>query len=233
MSEIPVKPRPYERANILLRRGARALIPNGIRSGISEFVRGRFLPYRSRDWDAEYRSGFWNRLENACELVRYSAIAGYYTYNWPGGSVLDVGCGSGVLYRRLRLAGPSKYVGIDISESAIAQARMLTNDSCAEFHCVGAEAFTSQVGFDVIVFNEVLYYFPKPINIIERLMGGVKPGGGCIVSMFRKASNDRIWRDLERALRIEDTVRLTNQDGVTWDIKVFRRRKKSVLTGEC
>jgi 2-polyprenyl-3-methyl-5-hydroxy-6-metoxy-1,4-benzoquinol methylase len=214
----------------LLRRGVRAIIPNCVRTRISELIRGRFLPYRKRDWDVEYCNGSWNYLENGCELVRYSAVIGCYTHYWRGGTVLDVGCGVGVLQRQLRFAGYGHYVGIDLSEQAIAQAQMLANDANTEFRCADAEVYTSQVTLDVIIFNEVLYYFAKPINVVQRLMSSLNPGGGCIVSMFRRPSSKRIWRDLDRAVRIEDAVQVRNQDGVTWDIKVFHRREHLMNT---
>jgi 2-polyprenyl-3-methyl-5-hydroxy-6-metoxy-1,4-benzoquinol methylase len=219
-----------ENVGRLVRRGARVIIPNCVRTRISELIRGRFLPYRKRDWDVEYGNDSWNYLENACELVRYSAVIGYYTHYWQGGTVLDVGCGVGVLQRRLRFAGYGHYVGIDLSERAIAQAQMLANDASTEFRCADAEVYTPQDPLDVIIFNEVLYYFAKPINVIQRLMSTLKPEGGCIVSMFRRASSKRIWQDLERVVRIEDAVQVTNQDGVTWDIKVFHRSERLMNT---
>ena len=39
----------------------------------------------------------------------------------PHGDILDVGCGDGVLYQRLRCFGYGSYVGIDLSEVAIAK----------------------------------------------------------------------------------------------------------------
>ena len=220
----------FENVGRLVRREIRAIIPNCVRTRISELIRGRFLPYRKRDWDVEYGSGSWNYLENTCELVRYSAVIGYYTHYWQGGTVLDVGCGSGVLQRRLRFAGYSHYIGIDFSELAIAQAQMLTDDASAEFRRADAEVYTPQLALDVIIFNEVLYYFANPINVVQRLMSAVKPGGGCIVSMFRRANSKPIWQDLNRVVRIEDAVQVRNQNGVTWDIKIFRRPEQLIST---
>jgi hypothetical protein len=60
-----------EKVESLLRRGARAMIPNCVRARISELIRGRLLPYRRRDWDAEYGNGSWNRLG---ERVRARAL---------------------------------------------------------------------------------------------------------------------------------------------------------------
>ena len=90
--------------------------------------------------------------------------------------------------------------------------------------------YTPQLALDVIIFNEVLYYFANPINVVQRLMSAVKPGGGCIVSMFRRANSKPIWQDLNRVVRIEDAVQVRNQNGVTWDIKIFRRPDQLIST---
>jgi 2-polyprenyl-3-methyl-5-hydroxy-6-metoxy-1,4-benzoquinol methylase len=80
----------------------------------------------------------------------------YYTHYRPGGSLLDVGCGEGVLQRRLRALGYARYLGIDSSEEAIARAQT-ERDARTEFRCADAETYMPQDRFDVIVFNEVLY----------------------------------------------------------------------------
>src|SRR4051812_45338733 len=71
-------------------------------------------------WDTEYRAGRWAYLGQLSELSRYSVLVGYMTHFRPSGAVLDVGCGEGVLFRRLQPHGYARYVGVDIAESAIA-----------------------------------------------------------------------------------------------------------------
>jgi 2-polyprenyl-3-methyl-5-hydroxy-6-metoxy-1,4-benzoquinol methylase len=210
----------------LVRRRIRGLIPEFVRRQVSEFVHSRFLPYQknavSRDrWEGEYDKGSWNHLENVRELVRYSAVIGYYSYYCAGGSVLDIGCGAGVLQRRLLLSGYAHYLGIDLSERAIAQAQRLACDPRAAFCCADAELYTPHETFDVIIFNEVLYYLADPVSVVQRLSSAIKPKGVGIVSMLRRASSKRIWQGLRQVVRIEDAVRVTNQDGTTWDIEVF------------
>jgi hypothetical protein len=103
------------------------LLRHGLRAAIPEAIRARLRPYRKPDisqeqWEQEYREGCWSYLQNARELAHYSMIIGYYTHYRPGGSLLDVGCGEGVLQRRLRALGYARYLGIDSSEEAIARA---------------------------------------------------------------------------------------------------------------
>src|SRR3954454_23707255 len=94
--------------------------------------RWRLLPYQTErksasEWTADYATGrldFYGSLE---ELSRYSVLAGYI--GWTRRSrdaplrVLDVGCGSGLLPAVLDDKLWSEYVGVDLSESAIAAAR--------------------------------------------------------------------------------------------------------------
>jgi 2-polyprenyl-3-methyl-5-hydroxy-6-metoxy-1,4-benzoquinol methylase len=101
------------------------------------------------------------------ELPRYSIIAGYLQYLKPGGSVLDVGCGEGLLQQRLGLSGYSKYVGIDISETAINEASS-RQDEKTSFICADAVTYTPNELFDVIVFNEALYYFDEPLKMVGK-----------------------------------------------------------------
>jgi 2-polyprenyl-3-methyl-5-hydroxy-6-metoxy-1,4-benzoquinol methylase len=138
----------------------------------------------------------------------------------PGGSLLDVGCGQGVLQRRLRALGYARYLGIDGSQEAIARAQT-ERDARTEFRCADAESFTPQDRFDVIVYNEVLYYLKDPVDVVRRLARALNPDGIVIVSMLRWTSSRRIWRSLERTVRIEDGVTVTHHEVGSWDVKVI------------
>jgi len=73
-------------------------------------------------WEAEYVRGQWNYIKQLDELARYSVIVGYCCYFRPGGTILDIGCGEGILQERLSPCQYSRYVGIDICAEAIRRA---------------------------------------------------------------------------------------------------------------
>src|SRR6185436_5611269 len=84
-------------------------------------------PVGKERWEEEYRQGKWELMRGLDEVARYSAIAGYLHRLHPGGAVLDVGSGEGLLCDHLRPLGYSRFHGVDLSEAAIAQAAPRTD----------------------------------------------------------------------------------------------------------
>jgi 2-polyprenyl-3-methyl-5-hydroxy-6-metoxy-1,4-benzoquinol methylase len=192
---------------------------------VPEAVRARIRPYRKTEisrtrWEQDYAEGKWRYLDNVRQLGHYSLIMGYYMYYRPHSSVLDVGCGHGVLQRRLRALGYTRYVGVDTSQNAVDHAKTEQDDQTA-FCCADAESYIPRETFDVIIFNEVVYYFSAPIDAVARLAQSLNPGGIVIISMVQKEGSRVIWRSLARVVRAADAVRVINQDRGIWDVKVF------------
>jgi len=75
--------------------------------------------HSAKRWDEEYANGRWDYLENLSELARFCIVVGYCAFLKPKSSILEVGCGSGILMRRLRVVGYSSYFGVDLSREAI------------------------------------------------------------------------------------------------------------------
>ena len=204
---------------------SKRMFRDALRAAIPEAVRARLRPYRKPDisqerWELEYRDGCWSHLQNARELAHYSVITGYYMHYRPGGSLLDVGCGEGVLQRRLRALGYARYLGIDSSQEAITRAQTEA-DARTEFRCGDAETFMPTDQFDVIIYNEILYYLKDPVDVVRRLAHALDPAGVAIVSMLRWTSSRRIWRSLEGTMRIADWVTVTHPNVGSWDVKVI------------
>jgi SAM-dependent methyltransferase len=90
------------------------------------------------------------RHATTAELIRLCAPA--------AGAVLDVGCGYCELARGPVGDGLTRYVGVDLSDYAITQAKREPWPCRADFHAADLREFTSGESFDVVVFNEVLKY---------------------------------------------------------------------------
>lgn len=174
------------------------------------------------EWEKQYRSGEWARLDNVEEVAHYAAIVGYVDYVRPH-SLLDVGCGHGVLTRRLKAVPYTRYLGIDISEAAIAQASASHGDDRTVFAVADAETWRSADRFDVVIFNECLYYLRDPAEAVARFAAALAPGGHMVVSMFADGRSRAVWPLVERAVAVVDAVTVRHARGAEWTIKLMRK----------
>ncbi len=178
----------------------------------------------NKTWNDEYDSGAWEFLSTTKEVGRYSVIVGYCLHFKPAARVLDVGCGTGILARWLSGAAISSYLGIDLSEAAIEKARQ-SNIQGAEFAVADVTAFKTSQPFDVIVFNEVLYYLRNPEEYLRRFARYLAPGGILVVSMWHHADGVRTWKRLRAGFEELDRIRIVHvPSGLRWDVAVLRLR---------
>jgi 2-polyprenyl-6-hydroxyphenyl methylase/3-demethylubiquinone-9 3-methyltransferase len=153
------------------------------------------------------------------ELARYSVIAGYLHHLKPGGSVLDVGSGEGLLADHLRPLGYSRFLGVDLSEAAIGQAAG-RRDETTSFAAADAESFTPPERWDAVVFNECVYYFNDPVGSVRRYEAFLEEGGVFIVSTFRSRRSDVIVKRLLESCRLLEETAVSNSKG-TWMVRVI------------
>jgi len=189
--------------------------------------RGDGLLQSAQTWDAQYAAGRWDFLADLSELARFSVLAGYICHLKPGGAVLDTGCGQGVLLRRLPGSCYSRYVGIDVSASAIGVARERQNER-STFVAADCEEYSPQAHFDVIVFNEVLCCLHDPLRTVERYAQYLNPGGLLLVSLCTAARGSAtiLWR-LKRAYATVDEVRVVHGGRkVSWVCAALRPGEK-------
>jgi 2-polyprenyl-3-methyl-5-hydroxy-6-metoxy-1,4-benzoquinol methylase len=152
-------------------------------------------------WEQQYGEGHWDFLHTLGELGRFSVMVGYLRELTPDGALLDVGCGEGLLYKRMQPRN-SPYLGLDISASAIEKARASKGGT---FVCADAEQFVVSDTYDVIIFNESLYYFSDPVGTVARYSASLRPHGILMVSTFLRSRRGRaILRALKRAYTLID-----------------------------
>ena len=179
------------------------------------------LPLDESAWDEQYRKGHWSYLRSPAELARYGVLVAFFQRLTPARSVLDVGCGEGILRDLLRRGGYERYVGVDLSAIAVEAARRGA-DSRDELIAADAEAFSAAETFDAVVLNESLYYFHDPLAQAARYLAMTRPEGALIVSMFESARTRAILRVLERRHAGAQSLRLEAERGA-WLLAAFRR----------
>lgn len=161
-------------------------------------------------WEAQYAAGRWDYLAQLPELARFSILAGYISHLKPGGAVLDTGCGQGALLGRLSSACYSRYVGIDLSGSAIAVAQKQQRER-STFLVADCEEYSPVERFDVIVFNEVLCCLRDPVHTVERYARSLNPDGVLLVSLCTAARGSAaILRRLKREYATVDEVEVAH-----------------------
>ena len=121
------------------------------------------------------------------------------------GSVLDIGCGLGVLSRML--VGRADHVlGVDVADSALVQARtMLPAAPEIEYRNASVTDLTATIDtkFDLIVLADVLYYLsPLPEETLESIRASVetllKPDGILLLTHHKFFGFDADSKETER-----------------------------------
>ncbi|MBI5741902.1 MAG: glycosyltransferase [Nitrospirae bacterium] len=106
--------------------------------------------------------------------------------------VLDVGCGGGVLCRRLLERGAKEVVGIEINPDVCTEARNnLSNVICGDIEEI--ELDFEQGYFDCIVLADILEHLKYPLLALKKLEKYLS-GSGCIVASI---PNVRYWRIMD------------------------------------
>lgn len=137
---------------------------------------------RHRDWDEQYRTGRWDYLAGPAERYRFAALARQIRRYAPA-SVLDLGCGQGLLYEAL--GGPAfagRYVGVDWSAAALPPAPRTGRHG---FVCADLTHLPLRASFDLVVLGEVLYYLPDPLTALAGVDRLLTPGGQLLMSIYR------------------------------------------------
>ena len=180
--------------------------------------RAGVLPYEPERWSTDqwtdaYRAGTLDYYGGLNELARYSVIVGYIgwfatTCHRPP-SVLDIGCGVGLLRSRLESVPFSDYVGVDLSDAAIHAATARTHTRSR--FVVGDFSSLDLGCFDVVVLNEVLYYAADAAAFLDRVRSALEPEGILLVSMWRHPGDRTLWRTLDAAFALIDRVEVRNR----------------------
>lgn len=143
---------------------------------------------RARRFDALYRDepDPWRVSSSEYERAKYEATLSALG-SWRFSSVLEAGCGIGVLSRRLALRA-DRLLGIDVSEVALASARRLNGD-LAHVEFARAEiprqwpAPGRGTAYDLVVLSEILYFLDagEVVEMATLCVRDVAPGGACLL----------------------------------------------------
>jgi len=106
-----------------------------------------------------------------------------------GKTVLDVGCGGGILAESMAQRG-ARVTGIDLADQPlkVAQLHLIESGTQVEYRNVSAEALARELPhhFDVVTCMELLEHVPDPASTVSACAALVKPGGYVFFSTINR-----------------------------------------------
>ena len=106
-----------------------------------------------------------------------------------GKTVLDVGCGGGILSESMAIIG-AKVTGIDLGEKAlkVAQLHSLESGITVDYQLISVEELAKNhpASFDVVTCLEMLEHVPDPASVVTACAKLVKPGGKVFFSTINR-----------------------------------------------
>ncbi len=112
----------------------------------------------------------------------------------PADRVLDLGCGTGIVARKLRerLGGAARIVGVDANPGMLAHAREL----CPEVDWREGNAMTlpfDDAAFDIVFCQEMLQFVPDRPAAVREILRVLSPGGRLLLSTWRARAEQPLY----------------------------------------
>lgn len=174
-------------------------------------------------WDAQFERGTWKfLLESQPNTVAIAAYCARRSKELGRPvAICDIGCGNGGLRRALLYSACpiSRYTGIDISESALAQAAEFDAEGLYIKHDLTA-GFPALPPHDLYIMSEVVYYLPSPARFLSEARAHMPAGSIAVFSLYRSWRGDvvRLFIAFMRKAWSETVVVRSDQSSVTWHL---------------
>jgi SAM-dependent methyltransferase len=158
-------------------------------------------------WDKDFSGSKWDFIDNTVGDCVYPFLEKYA----QNGDILDLGCGPGNTANELASGAYKSYVGVDISEVALAKAVKRTKENGRAdkntFVCSDFLGYAPARDFDIVLFRESLYHVPygQVLEILEKYSKHLKSNGVFIVRLY--AGDHRPGKIKIRVVRKMDLVR--------------------------
>ena len=184
----------------------------------------------TRNWEKDYADGRFDFLDRPHEQLRHAVISCMIS-QYAAGEVIDLGCGRGHQLRWLRREDVTRYIGVDISPTALAglpQSPIPTEtvvSSIEDYHAPARE-------IGAIICAEALYFLEDPVAPLQRIAREATSAKAIIASLvvpneskpnWRKGV-EFIWGAFEKSgLPLIDKIRVESHAAqIAWDVAIYR-----------
>jgi len=82
---------------------------------VGDFLTMAGIKQDKASWERAYQQGLWDILSSDAEYAHNMVVGGFVGRRAKPYSLLDVGCGSGVILRYLDPAMLTQYTGVDLT----------------------------------------------------------------------------------------------------------------------
>jgi 2-polyprenyl-6-hydroxyphenyl methylase/3-demethylubiquinone-9 3-methyltransferase len=139
----------------------------------------KFSALAHRWWDPE---GEFRPLHDINPL-RLEWIAGHAEL--AGATVLDVGCGGGILAEAMARRG-ARVTGIDLSDKALRVAQLHLQESKLDIRYEKSSVEDYAGEFDIVTCMELLEHVPQPASMVAACARLARPGGRVFFSTINR-----------------------------------------------
>ena len=184
----------------------------------------------NRNWERDYADGRFDFLDQPHEQLRHAVISCLISSHAPG-EVIDLGCGRGQQLTWLRPEDVTRYVGVDVSPTALA--RVPKSPIPTETVAAAIEDYHAPArDIGSIICAEALYFLDDPVGSLLRIAREACSVKAIVVSLVVPNERKPNWRsDVEfvwnafdeSRLPLVDRVRVdSRQAQVAWDVALYR-----------
>lgn len=196
-----------------------------IKQGLQN-IYNKYLNNKKEVWNDMYEMKYEDKMNSSEQSDRYIEIANVINrLEISNPDILDVGSGNGTLVGYIDKNNFNTFTGIDISKKAVEIGNEKYSDNPnINFLETGIFKF-SGYKFDIIIFNESLYYFRinEIENVISKTMDLLNEDGTLIISMSQSLKSYLIRRKLDKILKPEsDKLIYSVNSGNKWRIRVYK-----------